>query len=200
MIVGITGSIASGKSTVSKYFLQKGYQVLDADKITKELQESKKILLELERCFGSDILGGKSQLNRQVLRQKVFDSKHLLQQLNAIMHPRVREIFEKARQEHLPKEIIFFDIPLLFEAKFDNLCDKILLVCAKKEIQIQRIILRDRNSQKLAEQIIKSQAPEEEKRKLADYIIENNASLEELYKELQRLEERIHEDCSSSRK
>lgn len=199
MIVGITGTIASGKSTVSEYFFRRGYLVLDADKITKELQRSQDVLLELELCFGSDILGEQAQLNRKILREKVFRDEHLLQKLNAIMHPRVRESFEKVREDHFPEEIVFFDIPLLFEAKFDDLCDKILLVCAKREIQIQRIVLRDKSNRGLAEQIIKSQTPEEEKRKRADYIIENNVSLEELYKKLERLEERIHEDCSSGR-
>lgn len=199
MIVGITGTIASGKSTVSEYFLQRGYRVLDADKVTKELQESQEVLHELELSFGPRVLQNDGQLNRQVLRQIVFQDKSLLTTLNAIMHPKVRKVFEEARSSHQKQEILFFDIPLLFEAKFDDLCDSILLVCAKKDIQIQRIIQRDHSSLEIAEQIIASQASETEKRKRANYIVENNGSLEELYCNLKGLEARIHEDCSSSR-
>lgn len=199
MIVGITGTIASGKSTVTQYFTEKKYRVLDADQVTREVQASREVLEELTKVFGQKILQEDGSLDRKFLREQVFQNQELLPQLNAIIHPRVRLVFEKAKQEQQSEGILFFDVPLLFEAKFENLCDKVLLVCAKREIQIQRVMQRDGSSRELAEKIISAQASEEEKRKRADYIVENNTSLADLYCRLEEVEEKIHEDCCSGR-
>ena len=197
MIIGITGTIASGKSTVSDYFIKQGYVVIDADKITKELQEQKEVLKEF---FGESVLLENRSLNRQKLREIVFQDKTALQKINRIMHPKVREKFEDVRSRTLKEEIVFFDIPLLFEAHFEDLCEKIILVCAEREVQIRRVIQRDNSSRELAEKIINSQAKEEEKRKKSDYIIENNGTVEELYQKLKKWEETFNENCRSSRK
>lgn len=200
MIIGITGTIASGKSTVSDYFIKQGYVVIDADKITKELQEQKEVLKEFLEIFGESVLLENRSLNRQKLREIVFQDKTALQKINRIMHPKVREKFEDVRSRTLKEEIVFFDIPLLFEAHFEDLCEKIILVCAEREVQIRRVIQRDNSSRELAEKIINSQAKEEEKRKKSDYIIENNDSIEELYQKLKKWEETFNENCRSSRK
>ncbi len=200
MIIGITGTIASGKSTVSDYFIQRGYEVIDADKITKELQQKSEVLQEFLEVFGKDILLEDKSLNRSKLREIVFQNKEALLKINQIMHPKVRAKFEKRKKEHQKEEIIFFDIPLLFEANFETLCEKILLVCAEKEVQIARIMKRDGSSRELAEKMIASQEKEEEKKKKSHYIIENNGSVEELYQKLRKWEETIHENCRSSRK
>lgn len=200
MIIGITGTIASGKSTVSDYFIKQGYVVIDADKITKELQEQKEVLKEFLEIFGESVLLENRSLNRQKLREIVFQDKTALQKINRIMHPKVRKKFEDVRSRTLKEEIIFFDIPLLFEAHFEDLCEKIILVCAEREVQIRRVIQRDNSSRELAEKIINSQAKEEEKRKKSDYIIENNGTVEELYQKLKKWEETFNENCRSSRK
>ncbi|AVQ16883.1 dephospho-CoA kinase [Fusobacterium gonidiaformans 3-1-5R] len=200
MIIGITGTIASGKSTVSDYFIKQGYVVIDADKITKELQEQKEVLKEFLEIFGESVLLENRSLNRQKLREIVFQDKTALQKINRIMHPKVREKFEDVRSRTLKEEIVFFDIPLLFEAHFEDLCEKIILVCAEREVQIRRVIQRDNSSRELAEKIINSQAKEEEKRKKSDYIIENNGTVEELYQKLKKWEETFNENCRSSRK
>ena len=200
MIIGITGTIASGKSTVSDYFIKHGYVVIDADKITKELQEQKEVLKEFLEIFGESVLLENRSLNRQKLREIVFQDKTALQKINRIMHPKVREKFEDVRSRTLKEEIVFFDIPLLFEAHFEDLCEKIILVCAEREVQIRRVIQRDNSSRELAEKIINSQAKEEEKRKKSDYIIENNGTVEELYQKLKKWEETFNENCRSSRK
>lgn len=200
MIIGITGTIASGKSTVSDYFIKQGYVVIDADKITKELQEQKEVLKEFLEIFGESVLLENRSLNRQKLREIVFQDKTALQKINRIMHPKVREKFEDVRSRTLKEEIVFFDIPLLFEAHFEDLCEKIILVCAEREVQIRRVIQRDNSSRELAEKIINSQAKEEEKRKKSDYIIENNGTVEELYQKLKKWEETLNENCRSSRK
>ena len=200
MIIGITGTIASGKSTVSDYFIKQGYVVIDADKITKELQEQKEVLKEFLEIFGESVLLENRSLNRQKLREIVFQDKTALQKINRIMHPKVREKFEDVRSRTLKEEIVFFDIPLLFEAHFEDLCEKIILVCAEREVQIRRVIQRDNSSRELAEKIINSQAKEEEKRKKSDYIIENNGTVVELYQKLKKWEETFNENCRSSRK
>lgn len=200
MIIGITGTIASGKSTVSDYFIKQGYVVIDADKITKELQEQKEVLKEFLEIFGESVLLENRSLNRQKLREIVFQDKTALQKINRIMHPKVRKKFEDVRSRTLKEEIVFFDIPLLFEAHFEDLCEKIILVCAEREVQIRRVIQRDNSSRELAEKIINSQAKEEEKRKKSDYIIENNGTVEELYQKLKKWEETFNENCRSSRK
>lgn len=200
MIIGITGTIASGKSTLSDYFIKQGYVVIDADKITKELQEQKEVLKEFLEIFGESVLLENRSLNRQKLREIVFQDKTALQKINRIMHPKVREKFEDVRSRTLKEEIVFFDIPLLFEAHFEDLCEKIILVCAEREVQIRRVIQRDNSSRELAEKIINSQAKEEEKRKKSDYIIENNGTVEELYQKLKKWEETFNENCRSSRK
>ncbi|HEY4533431.1 MAG TPA: dephospho-CoA kinase [Fusobacterium sp.] len=200
MIIGITGTIASGKSTVSDYFIQRGYEVVDADKITKELQQKEDILEEFREIFGEEILLENKTLNRTKLREIVFQNTKALEKINQIMHPKVREEFEKRKREAAQEKIIFFDIPLLFEAHFENLCEKILLVCADKEVQITRIMQRDGSSYELAKNIIASQEKEEEKKKKSHYIIENNGSMEELYQKLSKWEEMFNENCRSGGK
>ncbi|MDK4522922.1 dephospho-CoA kinase [Fusobacterium necrophorum] len=200
MIIGITGTIASGKSTVSDYFIKQGYEVIDADKITKELQQKKEVLEEFREIFGEEVLSENKTLNRTRLREMVFQNAEALEKINQIMHPKVREEFEKRKREHAQEKIIFFDIPLLFEAHFENLCEKILLVYADREVQITRIMQRDGSSRELAEKIIASQAKEEEKKKKSHYIIENNGSIEDLYQKLSKWEEMFNENCRSGRK
>ncbi len=199
MIIGITGTIASGKSTVSDYFIKQGYEVIDADKITKELQQKKEVLEEFREVFGEEVLLENKTLNRPRLREMVFQNAEALEKINQIMHPKVREEFEKRKREHAQEKIIFFDIPLLFEAHFENLCEKILLVYADREVQITRIMQRDGSSRELAENIIASQAKEEEKKKKSHYIIENNGSIEDLYQKLSKWEEMFNENCRSGR-
>ena len=164
------------------------------------MQEQKEVLKEFLEIFGESVLLENRSLNRQKLREIVFQDKTALQKINRIMHPKVREKFEDVRSRTLKEEIVFFDIPLLFEAHFEDLCEKIILVCAEREVQIRRVIQRDNSSRELAEKIINSQAKEEEKRKKSDYIIENNGTVEELYQKLKKWEETFNENCRSSRK
>lgn len=199
MIIGITGSIASGKSTVSRYFQEKGYGVLDADVVAKTILEQREVQEELSSHFGAKILDEKGSLDRRRLREIVFQEEEERQYLNKVLHPRVRKVFEKQREQVRDEEIYFFDIPLLLEAKFEDLCDKILLVSAQENLQVERIMKRDGSTEELARAILSSQMPDREKRAKADYILENNQSLEKLYEKIKEVEGRIHEDCSTSR-
>ena len=174
MIIGLTGGIASGKSTASKYLDEQGFKIYDADKIAKEISESKETKEEILKIFGT--------VERAEIKKIVFEDKEKLKILNDIIHPRVLEYYKKIRKISDRKEKIIFDVPLLFESGIDKLCDKIIVVISNYEIQVQRIIERDKIDRSLAEKIISSQMSNEEK-------IENNSSLDELKKEINLVKE-----------
>ena len=180
MILGLTGNIASGKSTVSNYFIKLGITVIDADLISKKVSKDKDIVDKLITSFGELILLENKELNRKKLREIVFQSPEKIKLLNSIMHPKIIEYFEKMKKEDLNDSLIIFDIPLLFELKLEYLCDRILLVYSSEEIQIDRIIKRDNSTYEIAKKIIGSQKKVETKILKADYIIENSGTIEEL--------------------
>ena len=190
MIIGLTGGIASGKSTVSKYLAEKGFNIYDADKIAKDISEKKSVQEEIILTFGNKILDENRNVDRKKLKEIVFKNKEKLKQLNAIIHPKVIDFYKELKEKNTD-EIIIFDVPLLFESGIDKFCDKILVVISDYEIQLNRIVERDKIDRDLAEKIIKSQLSNEERIKKADVVIENNSSLEDLFEKVERFCERI---------
>jgi len=190
MIIGLTGGIASGKSTVSKYLAEKGFKVYDADRIAKNISEKKSVQEEIILTFGNEILDENGNVDRKKLKEIVFENKEKLKQLNAIIHPKVIDFYKELKEQNTDK-IIIFDVPLLFESGIDKLCDKILVVISDYEIQLNRIVERDKIDRELAEKIIKSQLSNEERIKKADVVIENNSSLEDLFEKVERFCEEI---------
>ncbi|RGY65790.1 dephospho-CoA kinase [Fusobacterium ulcerans] len=180
MIVGLTGGIASGKSTVSKFFKELGLEILDADELVKEVSQRKDTIDKIAEVFGRDILDGEGKIIREKLREKAFENRELLKKLNGIIHPQVIEIFVEKKKETSKESIVIFDIPLLYEAEMENLCDKIIVVYVERELQTKRVMERDNNSRELAEKIIEAQMDLEEKVKRADIVINNNSTLEDL--------------------
>ena len=180
MIVGLTGGIASGKSTVSSFFKKLGLEIIDADEVAKEVSQKKDTVERIVKVFGKDILGSDGQVIREKLRKKAFENRELLKNLNEIVHPQVIDVFKKKKEENSEKTIIIFDIPLLYEAGMENLCDKVIVVYAEKELQTKRIMKRDNNTRELAEKIIEAQMPMEKKIRKADIVINNNGSIEGL--------------------
>lgn len=194
MIIGLTGGIASGKTTVSSFLKAKNFLVLDADKIAKEISEQEAIKREIVISFGEKILDSNSNIDRKKLKKIIFEDKKELAKLNSIIHPEVYKFFEKtAKEKRLEnsEKIIIFDVPLLFESGIDKLCDKILLIWTNRERRIKRIMERDNIESSLAEKIIDSQMSDKEKIKKADIIIENNGSIDELYKKIERFCENL---------
>ena len=191
MIIGLTGGIASGKSTVSKYLAEKGFKVYDADKIAKDISEKKSVQEEIILTFGNKILDKNENIDRKKLKELVFENKEKLKQLNAIIHPKVIDFYKKLKEKKNTDEIIVFDVPLLFESGIDKFCDKILVVISDYEIQLNRIVERDKIDRELASKIIKSQLSNEERIKKADVVIENNSSLEDLFEKVERFCETI---------
>ena len=190
MIVGLTGGIASGKSTVSKYLAEKGFKVYDADKIAKDISEKKLVQEEIILNFGDKILTEDGKVDRKKLKEIVFADKDKLKKLNAIIHPKVIDFYKELKEQNTDK-IIIFDVPLLFESGIDKFCDKILVVISDYKIQLNRIFEIDKIDRDLAEKIIKSQLSNEERIKKADVVIENNSSLEDLFEKVERFCEGI---------
>lgn len=180
MIVGLTGGIASGKSTVSNYFREFGAEVLDADVVAKELSEKEENVAKIIEIFGNEILDENGNISRKKMRERAFLEKDKLKQLNELLHPQIIEVFKNKRENTKEDEIVIFDIPLLFEAGMENLCDTVIVVYISKRVQLERMMKRDRHGIDLAERIIESQMSMSDKIDKADIIINNNCTLEDL--------------------
>lgn len=186
MVIGLTGSIASGKSTVSNYLKRRNFLVYDADEIAKEIVNNQDVIEEIKSIFGTVVFDSNNNLDRRKMKKIVFNDEDKRKILNAIIHPRVYKYFQDVREKK-SENLIFFDVPLLYESGIEKLCDKVILIVADDEKKIERIIKRDNLDVELAKKIIFSQMSDTEKKKKADIIIENNGSIEELLEQLERL-------------
>ena len=195
-IIGITGGIASGKSTVTEFLRQQGYQVIDADQVVHELQEpGGRLYQALLSAFGPAILQEDGRLNRPKLGAMIFGNPQLLAQSSQLQNEIIREELSRRRDLLAETEDFFFmDLPLLFELEYDNWFDQIWLVDVTEETQLSRLMARNVLSQEEAEKRIAAQLSLQEKRKRADVLIENNGPLEltqeQLRDTLQKLERR----------
>ena len=186
MIIGITGSIACGKSTVSNYLKSKGYIVIDADKIGHEALDDDYVKEKLILAFGNEILED-NKINRQKLGELVFGSSSNLNVLNSIIHPEIRKKILQKIDKNNDKEFIFIDVALLFEAKFDDLVDKIIVVYVDKNTQLTRLMKRNSISEKEALSRIVSQMSPIEKAKLGDYTVNNNLDVINTYEQVDKV-------------
>lgn len=195
-IIGITGGIASGKSTVTEFLRQQGYKVIDADQVVHELQEpGERLYQALLSTFGPAILQEDGRLDRPKLGAMIFGNPQLLAQSSQIQNQIIREELAHRRDLLAETESIFFmDLPLLFELQYEDWFDQIWLVDVTKETQLSRLMTRNALSQEEAEKRISAQLSLREKRKRADVLIDNNGSLEETRQQireaLQKLERR----------
>ena len=193
MIIGLTGAIGTGKSTVSRKLRERGYPVIDLDVISREVIEYPEVINELVRNFGIEILesqnniSGKKSISRNKLRQTVFKEEKKVSVLNSIMHPPIVE--EMRRQvENFKKnyKTVFVEVQLLFEAKLEKEFDLTVLVYADKKTQLERVLKRDGRKEEEVQQIINAQMDMTEKRRLSNYIIENNGDSEMLDLEIEK--------------
>jgi len=192
LIIGLTGGIGSGKTTVSNLFKNLGVQIIDTDVIARELVDNDlSVLAEITDAFGKTILDKNGLLDRNKLAKIVFNQKQKKQQLEKILHPKIRIEVEKAikvcREKLNRPRYIIVVIPLLFETNFHQLIDKILVVVANEENKIKRIIQRDGRSPEDILSIIKSQVSDSKRISEADDIIENNCDIKELEGKIQEL-------------
>ena len=179
-IIGITGGIASGKSTVTEFLRQQGYKVIDADQVVHELQEpGERLYQALLSTFGPAILQEDGRLDRPKLGAMIFGNPDLLAQSSQLQNEIIREELAGRRDLLAEMEDIFFmDLPLLFELQYEDWFDQIWLVDVTEETQLSRLMTRNALSQVEAEKRIAAQLSLQEKRKRADVLIDNNGSLE----------------------
>lgn len=178
MIMGLTGGIASGKSTVSAMFVDKGARLIDADVIAREVMlPGHPVLAAAVQHFGSGILHPDGTLNRARLGEIVFRDQESRKLLNSLTHPAIRREI-KARmhsmEEEEPRRLIIVDIPLLYESELDNLFREIVVVYVPREVQLTRLMKRDGMTLQQAEERLKAQMDIELKRSKADHVIDNS--------------------------
>jgi dephospho-CoA kinase len=190
LVIGLTGGIASGKSTVSKMLKEMDITVIDADvearlAVEKGEPAYQKIVAE----FGDDILLDNEGIDRQKLGSIIFHNSEKRQLLNGIVHPEVRaRMFNKIDTANKQGEkVVILDIPLLFESKLTSMVEKTILVYVDKPIQLQRLMERNQLSKEEAEARVNSQMPLSEKIALADVVIDNNGSIEETNRQLNEI-------------
>lgn len=180
-IIGLTGGIASGKSTVSNLLCQAGWPIVDADQVTRQVQCPGSLgFNRLVATFGSQIVLPNGQLDRAALGQRVFANNSARQQLNTIMQPLIHDaIWQKvASLKRAGVSDIILDIPLLFEQHYNQDCDLVIVVTVDKKVELQRLMQRNDYSKSTAQARIKAQLPLAEKVQQADFVIDNNGSLE----------------------
>jgi dephospho-CoA kinase len=191
ILIGLTGSVATGKSTVAKMFKKCGAIVIDADELAREVvQPGKPAWREIVRTFGRRILNLDRTIDRHALGAIVFHDKKKLRHLERIIHPRVAHEqirLTKQAAKNDPKAVVIYDVPLLFETGIDKRVDKTVVVAATRETQILR--LKNRNGLTRAEALrrIRSQMPLAMKRLRADYILDGTKNRESLSRDISRL-------------
>lgn len=184
-VIGLTGSIAVGKSTVTHYLLTHGYQVVDADKISHDALNPGNFCYEkVKELFGC--LNEDGTMNRQALGDIVFNDHQKKEALENIIHPYVIKMIQKAIQE-CQDDLIFLDIPLLFEVHLEYLCDKILVVYVDEELQLKRLMRRNKIDEEKAKHLIRQQISIEDKKMMGDYVIDNRQNFEDLYQNIERV-------------
>ena len=181
--IGITGSIACGKSTVSNYLIEKGYTIIDADKLGHIALTSDEVKEKLKKSFGYIILEN-NEISREKLGKLVFGNNENLKVLNSIVHPYIRKIILQLQEKHRDERLVFLDIALLFEAGFEDLVEKIIVVHVDEKIQLARLMSRNALSKEQAMFRIESQMSSNDKSKLGDYVINNSNTKEETYRQI----------------
>lgn len=188
-IIGLTGSIASGKTTVTKYLRKRGYPVICADEIAHAVTNLKSVLKKITLAFGKEVLFKDGSLNRKKMALIVFSDEKKRKELENIIHPAIRqEIFAQIKNLEQKKcPLIFLDIPLLFENGWEKICDKTICVATSKALQLKRLIKNRGMTRKEALARIASQMPLKEKIKRADFVLNNRGTIAELHGEIKKI-------------
>lgn len=196
-VIGLTGGFKTGKSTVAGMLLEFGAEVIDADKLAhKALKPDSSTYKKIIKEFGEKFLDDEGRINRRKLAKLVFSNKEKLNLLNSIIHPyvidKVKEKIYRTKQSN-PNAIVIVDAPLLYEAGMQNMMDKIIVVLATKNKQIQRARQTTSLSEYEVKRRIKSQLPLSKKEKLANIVIENNGTLEDTRSQVKKMWKKIKE-------
>ena len=185
--VGLTGGIGSGKSTIASLFVMRGVPVIDTDEIARSLTEpGQECYDEIVRIFGDAILDGNRRIDRDRLRERVFDNADERHRLEAILHPRIRVIvLDKLTALEAPYVIVV--VPLLIESGFTDLVDRVLVVDTMENVQIQRTAARSGLTEPEIRKIMSAQASRAQRLQLANDVIENNGDRKQLEAEVERM-------------
>lgn len=189
-IIGITGGIASGKSTVSLYLQELGFTIVDADLASRAVVEpGEEAYHQVVEAFGEDILLTDGNIDRVKLGSIIFNDQEKRLLLNGIVHPAVRNWMRVKTEAALSsgEETVFMDIPLLFESKLTFMVDKTLLVYVDEQVQLQRLMNRNGLSETEALARINSQMPLADKKALADAVIDNNGDINETKRQVKAI-------------
>lgn len=195
MVIGLTGGIATGKSTVSEIIREYNIPIIDADSIARDIVAPGNITLKkIGLEFGSEVINLDGNLNRKILGNIVFNDNQKLLKLNSITHPEIKKIVIKEikRFRSMEKKACIIDAPLLIEGGFVELVDYIILVYAPVLIVIDRLRSRDKVSEGEAVSRITKQMPFEEKKKFADFIIDNSKNIEYTRNQLSNILKKLY--------
>ncbi len=196
MVVGLTGQTGAGKTTVCEFFKNKGFAVIDADKIAREVTaKGSPCLAEIGECFKEKVITDEGEYDRAKMAQIVFSDKNKLEMLNSICYPYITaEILERIRQcGEQNQRLILLDAPTLFESRADDFCELIISVIAKEHNRLKRIMERDNLTAEAAMNRINSQHDEHFFKKNSDFIIKNNKSEKVLKDVTEEVADRVKE-------
>lgn len=186
MIIGITGGIASGKTTVSDYVKKLGYPVVDADLLSREIMApGSPVLEQVRHIFGETMIAGDGALNRKALAEKIFHDEQARQTLDGLTHPAIRALAEERFSQLEGESTVFFVVPLLFESGMDDLCDEIWLVHAEESLRRSRLSARDGIDEIYAQSKIDSQMRDEERLNKGARVLFNDGDLNHLYDQIE---------------
>ena len=189
-VIGVTGGIASGKSNVISIIKRQGFKVIDCDLINHNLQKiNMPIYNAIKEAFGSSYFLDNGELDRKKLGELIFHNEKEKLKLNSISHPIIKE--EVLKEINKAYGIVFVDVPLLYESKFDSLCDKVICVYLNRKTQIERLMERDHIDYSYAKSKIASQMDLDQKRDLADYVIDSKGSFQETERQVLKILEMI---------
>ena len=192
-IIGLTGGIASGKSTVTSYLKEKGYPVIDADRVVHDLQApGGELYRALVEHFGRDILLDTGDLNRPALAQRIFSSQKEIAWSNQVQGEMIRKALARERDRLIEAEDLFFmDIPLLIEQGYLDWFDQVWLVYVTEDTQLQRLMERNALREVQARDRLVAQMPLDEKKAFVDLVLDNNSKRDHLYQQIERALEQI---------
>ena len=188
-VIGLTGGIASGKSTVSELLTAFGFKVVDADTAAREaVAKGTPGIAKVKEVFGEEAIDENGEMDRKYMGELVFNNPGERIKLNEIVHPKVREIMEEKKQQFLNKgHNVIMDIPLLFENELQDTVDEVWLVYTSESIQIDRLMERNDLTQEEAKARVYSQISIDKKSRMADHVIDNLGDKLELKQNLERL-------------
>ena len=192
-IIGLTGGIASGKSTVTSYLREKGYAVIDADRVVHDLQaQGGELYQALVEHFGTEILLDTGDLNRPALAERIFSSQNEIAWSNQVQGEMIRKALARERDRLAETEDLFFmDIPLLIEQGYLDWFDQVWLVYVTEDTQLERLMERNALTEVQARDRLAAQMSLEEKKAFVDLVIDNNSKRDHLYQQIDRVLEQI---------